>query len=304
MNYTYYPGCSAGGSSADYEKSTRAVCAALGMTLADIPDWNCCGSTPAHAVDTELSAALCSRNLDMAARQGVRKLLTPCPSCLSNLRHAAKRMENPQFRARVDELLDNPAAPEFPDVTSVMQGIAAHCGANGIAAHVRGSLSRLTLAPYYGCLMSRPPEVMDFGDPENPLLMENLLAACGANVLNFPLKTACCGASYGIPERRMTARLSARILQLATDMKADAVVAACPLCQMNLDLRQPQAAKAAGARFVMPVLYFTQAMGLAFGLSPDMLGLEKLRVSADALLRKLELPPAPQGSAEGGKPCE
>jgi heterodisulfide reductase subunit B len=213
-------------------------------------------------------------------------------------------MENPRFRARVDELLDNPAAPEFPDVTSVMQGMAAHCGADDIASRVRRSLNRLTLAPYYGCLMSRPPEIMDFGDPENPTLMESLLAACGAKVLDFPLKTACCGASYGIPERRVTARLSARILQLATDMKADAVVVACPLCQMNLDLRQPQAAKAANARFAMPVLYFTQAMGLAFGLSPNILGLDKLRVRADALLDKLEQPSVPQAPAEGGKPCE
>lgn len=302
MNYAYYPGCSARGSSADYEKSTQGVCAALGMTLVDIPGWNCCGSTPAHAVDMELSAALCSRNLDIAAQQGVQKLLTPCPSCLSNLRHTAKRMENPRFRARVDELLDNPAALKFPDVTSVMQGIAAHCDANDLASHVRRSLDGLTLAPYYGCLMSRPAEIMDFGDPENPTLMESLLAACGATVLDFPLKTACCGASYGIPERSMTARLSARILQLAADMKADAVVVACPLCQMNLDLRQPQAAKAAKANFAMPILYFTQAMGLAFGLSPDILGFDKLRVRADALLDKLEH--VPQAPAEGGKSCE
>ena len=106
MKFSYYPGCSAKGSSADYEKSTQAVCAALGMYLEELPGWNCCGSTPAHAVDTELSAALCVRNLDIAAREQAETVLTPCPSCLSNLRHAAKRMENPEFRARVDELLE------------------------------------------------------------------------------------------------------------------------------------------------------------------------------------------------------
>jgi heterodisulfide reductase subunit B len=257
------------------------------MNLVELPEWNCCGSTPAHAVDTELSAALCVRNLDIAARQESETLLTPCPSCLSNLKHAAKRMQNPEARARVNELLDNPAASEFPAVTSVMQGMAAHLDAKEIASRTRKSLSALTFAPYYGCLMSRPAEIMKFGDPENPTLMESLLTACSATVLDFPLKTACCGASYGIPERSMTARLSARILQLATDMKVDAIVVACPLCQMNLDLRQPQAEKAADTRFAMPVLYFTQALGLAFGFSPDTLGLEKLRVSADSLLRKL-----------------
>lgn len=287
MKFAYYPGCSAKGSSADYEKSTQAVCAALGMRLEEIPDWNCCGSTPAHAVDTELSAALCARNLDIAARQEAEVLLTPCPSCLSNLRHASRRMDDAGFRARVDELLDNPAAVKFPPVTSVMQGIAENFDADAIAGRVRKSLKGLKLAAYYGCLMSRPPEIMDFGDPENPTLMESLLVACGAEVVDFPLKTACCGASYGIPERAMTARNSGRILELATRLGVDAVVVACPLCQMNLDLRQAQASKEVDVFFRMPVLYFTQLMGLAFGCAPDQLGLEKLRVSADGLLNKL-----------------
>lgn len=288
MNYAYYPGCSARGSSADYEKSTQAVCNALNMRLVDIKDWNCCGSTPAHAVDTELSAALCVRNLDIAAREQADALLTPCPSCLSNLRHAAKRMEEPHFRARVDELLDNPAAAAFPPVTSVMQAIAEHNDADVITRRVRKPLKGLKLAAYYGCLMSRPADLMDFGDPENPTLMESLLAACGAEMVDFPLKTACCGASFGIPERAMTARNSARILELAANLDVDAVVVACPLCQMNLDLRQPQAAKEASAFFRMPVLYFTQMMGLAFGIQPSDLGLEKLRVSADGLISKLD----------------
>ena len=189
MRLAYYPGCSAKGSSADYEMSTQAVCGALGMRLEELPDWNCCGSTPAHAVDTELSAALCVRNLDIAARTQADMVVTPCPSCLSNLRHAAKRMEKPEFRARVNELLDNPAAESFPPVTSVMQGIAQMYDAKAIASHVKRSLRGLKLVAYYGCLMSRPAELMQFGDPENPTLMEELLAACGAEMLDFPLKT-------------------------------------------------------------------------------------------------------------------
>ena len=116
MNFVYYPGCSARGSSKDYELSTQAVCKALDINLVDIPDWNCCGSTPAHAVDTELSAALCVRNLDIAAQQEAELVLTPCPSCLSNLKLASKRMEDPAFRVRVDELLDGPSAKTFPPV--------------------------------------------------------------------------------------------------------------------------------------------------------------------------------------------
>ena len=302
MNFVYYPGCSARGSSKDYEMSTQAVCKALDINLVDIPDWNCCGSTPAHAVDTELSAALCVRNLDIAAQQEAELVLTPCPSCLSNLKLASKRMEDPAFRVRVDELLDGPSAKTFPPVTSVMQGIAENFDMEAIAARVRKSLKGLRLAAYYGCLMSRPAEIMNFGDPENPTLMESMLAACGAEMVDFPLKTACCGASFGIPERPMTARNSGRILDLATQLGVDAVIVACPLCQMNLDLRQPQASKEMGTSFNLPVLYFTQMMGIAFGLDHKDLGLGKLRVSADGLIRKLD--ELRRESAAGSKAAE
>ena len=297
MNFAYYPGCSARGSSKDYEMSTQAVCKALDMRLVDIPDWNCCGSTPAHAVDTELSAALCVRNLDIAAQQQAELLLTPCPSCLSNLKLASKRMEDPAFRVRVDELLDGPSAKTFPPVTSVMQGIAGQMDMDAIAARVRQSLKGLKLVAYYGCLMSRPAEVMNFGDPENPTLMEEMMSACGAEMLDFPLKTACCGASFGIPERPMTAKNSGRILELATRLGADAIVVACPLCQMNLDLRQDQASAAMDTKFRMPVLYFTQMLGLAFDLPEEELGLNKLCVSPNGLMRKLD----ELRRAEGGR---
>ena len=131
---------------------------------------------------------------------------------------------------------------------------------------------------------------MQFGDPENPTLMEELLGACGAEMLDFPLKTECCGASFGIPERPMTAQLSGRILEVATNMGADAIVVACPLCQMNLDLRQKQAMKGVDRYFNMPVLYYTQMMGLAFSMLPSELGLDKLVVSANALVERILAP--------------
>ena len=287
MNFAYYPGCSAKGSSADYEMSVQAVCRALDVKLEEIPEWNCCGSTPAHAVDIELSAALCARNLDIAAKQKAEILLTPCPSCMSNLKLAAHRMENPEFRARVNELLDEPVADKLPPVTSVMQGLAEKVGVEAIAKRVRKPLKGLRLAAYYGCLMSRPAEIMNFGDPENPMLMEEILTACGAEMADFPLKTACCGASFGIPERPMTARNSGRILELASRLGVDAIVVACPLCQMNLDLRQNQAGRAGETHFNIPVLYFTQLLGLAYDLPESELGLNKLCVSADRVVKKL-----------------
>lgn len=295
MKVAYYPGCSQEGSALDYGKSTGAVCAALGIHLQEIPEWSCCGSTPAHAVDSELSAALCARNLDLAAKENAELVATPCPSCLSNLRMALHRMRDDHFRRRVNELLDAPAAENLPDATSIMQLIGRNFDATTLAERVKKPLTGIKVAPYYGCLMSRPADIMEFGDPENPTLMETLLAACGAEIIDFPLKTVCCGAATGIPERQLTAINSGRIIDLATKMGADVIAVACPLCQMNLDLRQKQAAKAVDKFFNMPVVYFTQLMGVAMDIAPESLGLDQLCVSAQNLWRKAE--EASQGGA-------
>ena len=294
MKVAYYPGCSQEGSALDYGQSTGALCAALGIELYELPGWNCCGSTPAHAVDSELSAALCARNLDLAARENFDIVATPCPSCLSNLRMAGHRMKDAEFRESVNALLDEPAAENLPDATSIMQLIGRKFDADELARHVKKPLTGIRVAPYYGCLMSRPAKIMDFGDPENPTLMESLLAACGAEVVDFPLKTVCCGAAAGIPQRELTAINSGRILSLAADMNVDAVVVACPLCQMNLDLRQKQAARAVGRHFRIPVPYFTQLMGLAMNIAPEFLGLDKLCVSANHIVARID------ANAQGG----
>ena len=294
MNFAYYPGCSARGSSKDYEMSTQAVCKALDMNLVDIPDWNCCGSTPAHAVDTELSAALCVRNLDIAAQQQAELLLTPCPSCLANLKTAKYRMQDEAFRDKVNALLDNPCPEELPETVSILQVLVEDYGTGAIAEKVKKPLEGIKVACYYGCLMSRPADIMQFDDAENPMAMDNIMTALGAEVVPFPLKTECCGAAMGIPRRDITARLTGRILERAQAFGADAVVVACPLCHMNLDLRQRQAV---GGSMKMPVLYFTQLMGLALGLPHQELGFEKLCVSPDELLRKIDAAQAAKAAA-------
>lgn len=295
MKVAYYPGCSQEGSALDYGKSTAAFCAALGIQLEEIPDWTCCGSTPAHATSSELSAALCARNLDLAAREQSDVVITPCPSCLNNLRTARERMADADFRANVNKLLDEPAAENLPDATSVMQYIARVLNLGQITDLVKKPLKGIKIAAYYGCLMSRPAKIMDFGDPENPTLMESLLGACGAEIVDFPLKTVCCGASFGIPKRSLTAVNSGKILELAQTLGVDVIAVACPLCQMNLDLRQKQAAKAMDAHFHIPIMYFTQLMGLALGIAPDSLGLNQLCVSAQSIVSKIN-----SGATEGG----
>lgn len=287
MNLAYYPGCSQEGSALDYGKSTGAVCAAMGIRLREIPGWSCCGSTPAHAVDTVLSGALCIRNLDLAARENADVVATPCPSCLSNLRMAHSRWNDENFRARVNDLLDEPAPEKLPEALSIMQIMGRVHDAEDISRLVKKPLKGVKVAAYYGCLMSRPAKIMDFGDPENPTLMESLLEACGAEMVDFPIKTVCCGASFGIPERQLTALNSGKILDLATRLGVDAIAVACPLCQMNLDLRQKQAARAMDEHFHLPILYFTQLMGIAMNIDAGHLGLDQLRVSANPILNKV-----------------
>lgn len=286
-NFAYYPGCSGLGTSREYDVSTRVVCAALSLRLTEIADWSCCGSSPAHTLDHRLSAALAARNLGLVEAMGLNTLLTPCPSCLSNLKTARQRMLDPTFRAGVNQLLDKPYEGSVESL-SVLQALSERVGAAAISSGVRRPLKGIRLAPYYGCIMNRPPEVMAFDDPENPTAMDDILAALGAEVVPFPLKVECCGASYGIPCKDIVAELTGRLLACAVDAGADAVIVACPMCQMNLDLRQGQVNRALGKNFQIPVLYFTQVMGFAMGVQERELGLNKLCVNPWPVLSRVK----------------
>ncbi len=301
MNIAYYPGCSGQGTSLEYDRSTRAVCAALGVTLQEIPDWSCCGSTPAHCVDHTLSTALSARNLAQAKAGGAERVTTPCPSCLANLKTARHRLDNPDMLATVRGLLDErlpERAEDLPDTFSVLQILLEDLGLEAIRNKVVRPLKGLKVVPYYGCLMSRPADIMQFDDPEHPTAMDKVLDALGLTVIDFPLKTECCGASMGIPRREVTARLTGRLLERAKAYGADAIAVACPLCQMNLDLRQPQAEAYMKTTFNIPVLYFTQFMGLAFGLPEGDLMLDKLCVSPAPLHEKLRAAQAAERAAQ------
>ena len=294
MKYAYYPGCSGHGTSVEYEASTRAVCNALNMDLVEIEDWNCCGSTPAHSVSHELSGALAARNLMQAAKTGADCVISPCPSCSSNLKMARYRMQKPAFKAKVDELLDAPTpanadgGADLMETYSVLQAIVENVGVENIASRVTYPLEGMKVVTYYGCLLSRPAHVAKFDDPENPVSLDNIMKALGAEVLPFALKTECCGAAMGIPDVNIPGSLSGRILDTAKAVGAEAVVTACPLCHMNLDLRQRQAARISKKSFFgLPVFYYTQLIALAFGLPKNAMRLDKLAVNPYPLLDKI-----------------
>ncbi|MDR2892135.1 MAG: CoB--CoM heterodisulfide reductase iron-sulfur subunit B family protein [Deltaproteobacteria bacterium] len=284
--FAYYPGCSGAGTSIEYDKSNRAVCEELGIKLVDIPDWNCCGSTPAHQVDHVLSAALGARNFAQAEQLGLDTIITPCPACLKNQHNALEHMEEPGFAERVNELTRRPLTRKH-SIKSVLQVILEDITPEEVAKHVKTPLSGIKIVPYYGCLMNRPGKSMKFDDDENPMALDRLMAAIGCEVLDFPLKQDCCGGAAGVADNKVTSRLSGRHLQVANHLGADAMVVACPLCQMNMDMRQAQANAYYGTSIKLPVFYYTQLMGLAFGIDKSRLALNKLIVDPAPVLAKI-----------------
>ncbi len=278
----YYKGCSLEGLATEYDRSTRLVCEAFGIELVEIHDWNCCGSSPAHSYDPLLSSALAGRNLAIAADQGCDVVMTPCPGCLKSLKGAQETCEDPSKRKAFVDLVGRDV--DGMKTISLLQLLYEEVGPEAIKKAVKRPLSGHVLIPYYGCLLTRPADRAKFDDPENPISLDRLIEATGATAPDFPFKTECCGATYGVTRNEFVGRLSGRILDMASQLGGEAIVVACPLCQQNLDMRQDQINKFAKRDFHLPVPYISQVIGLSLGISPKKLGLDKLCVSPDVLL--------------------
>jgi heterodisulfide reductase subunit B len=236
-------------------------------------------------MDHTFAAALAARNLVIVEKMNCPTLTTPCPSCLAAFKKAQRRMaKNEVFRDEVNSLLDTPYNCTVT-AKSTLQVIYEDIGLEAIAVPVTTQVPDLKVAPYYGCILNRPPEVANFDDPENPVSMDRVLAAVGMKVVDFAFKLECCGAAFGVPKKKTVTFLTEKVLSMALDAGANCIAVACPLCQQNLDLRQGQVNAATGSSFNIPVLYFSQIMGLAYGFTPGELGIDKCIVSAEPLIR-------------------
>ncbi len=289
MTYAFYPGCSLEGTARDFHLSTLAVARALGLALPEIPDWICCGSTAAHSSDPLLALALPAQNLLAAARMRTAgdapTVAVACAACYSRLKVANHQLaHDPQARRQVAQAVGADYAGGVP-VKHMLEILGRDLGTAHIAARVRRPLKGLKVVCYYGCLLSRPPEITNFDDAENPRLMDDVMEAAGATVLDWPHKTECCGASYSITDATVVAQLSREILAMARRAGADCVVTACPLCQLNLDLRQKDIESRYNEQYGLPVFYFSQLLGLALGLSGQEVSLRSLVVDPQPLLR-------------------
>ena len=281
-SYVFYPGCSLEGTARDFHLSTTAVAKALGLALPEIPNWVCCGSTPAHQTDPLLALALPAQNL---AAAGGRTVAVCCAACYSRLKVANHEIAgDPAVRQQVAKVIGRDYDGQTP-ILHLLEILARDLGPAAIAARVRQPLRGLKVACYYGCLLSRPPAVTQFDDAENPTLMDQVLRAAGAQALDWPHKTECCGASYSITEVSIVLSLTRELLAMAKAAGADCIATACPLCQINLDMRQQDIERKYGEQYGLPVFYFTQLLGLSFGLSAGELGLSSLIVDPLPLLK-------------------
>ena len=286
MKYAFFPGCTLESTAWDCEVSTQAICAALGIELEEIPDWACCGSTPAHCSNTSLAVALPVLNLQKAQEMEA-PVVTACASCYSRLRTANHLVRtDPEQRERAERITGAPYDGGV-EVLHVLDALVNHYGVERIRERVKQPLHGLRVACYYGCLLTRPPKIVAFDNPENPTAMERIVEALGAEPVEWPYRTECCGAGLSLTHTEVVCRLGHRILSMAQRADAHCVAVACPMCQVNLDLRQPEATEAHGKLPEIPIPYLTQLIGLALGLSPAALGLDGLFSSPQLLLQNV-----------------
>jgi heterodisulfide reductase subunit B len=230
------------------------------MELDEIEGWNCCGASSAHALSHRLALTLPARNLAIAQEAG-GDLVIPCAACYNRLKGAEYALRNdPETRAEVQADVGFEYTGEVR-IRPLLAVFHEDVGPARIAAEARRPLAGLKVVPYYGCLLVRPPRVVEFDDPDNPQVMGDLLRAAGAEVRSWSHATDCCGAGLSLPRSDVVYRLVGRLAERAREAGAEAIVTACPLCQVNLEMRQPASPR-------MPAFYFTELLGLAFDL-PD-----------------------------------
>jgi heterodisulfide reductase subunit B len=283
LKYAYYPGCSLESQLAkEFDLSALAVSEALGIDLEELHDWNCCGASSGHSTNMALNHAIVGRNLALAEKQGL-DIAAACPACYVRLKHTRHAvMDEPELKDKMTDAIDMPYEGTY-DVRHLLDIMVNDVGLDAIKEKVVKPLSGLKLVSYYGCFLVRPPKVVAFDDPENPQTMDNILSVLGADVRDWSGKVDCCGGSLALTKREIVIGLVEDLVKMARDVGAEAMVAACPLCNMNVDGRQKLFDNP------MPVFYFTELMGLAMGLPGSKKWWGKHIVSPKKLLKSHQL---------------
>ena len=285
MKVAYYPGCSYETSGKDYETSAKFVCNKLGIDLVEIPDWSCCGSTAAHSTDHLLAVSLAARNLALVEKMGFDTVTATCSACYQRLALTqAELAQDKKLLEQVNEITgyDYKATVKVNSILEIIAGLDEE----SIKAKVTKSMKDFRIATYYGCLLVRPSKVK-IDDPENPTIMDRLMQATGAQVVDWSHKTECCGASLSVTNNDIVIAMVSRIIKAAKAANANCIVTPCAFCHMNLDYYQSFAAHTKGALKEMPVFYFTQILGLAMGFSKKDMGVEYNITDTSELVKKV-----------------
>jgi len=297
MKLGFYPGCSLLGSSREYGESFRAIAPRLGLELQEVPDWNCCGASAAHNLNRDLSLALPARVLGLAERAGLAEVVAPCSACYSRLAVANHELQDETLRKRICHIaeVDYRGTVKIVNVLEVLARFAS----DGLARKVVEPFKR-KVACYYGCYLVRPPKLTKFDRPEDPQSMDELMKVIGAEPIDWAFKTECCGAGFSVSRTDLVAKLSGQILNDAVRRGAEAIIVACPMCQVNLDLRRDAITGYLGREHTIPVLYISQAIGLALGVDEQSLGLHRHIVPV-ALSQNTTAEPVPAEPVSSGR---
>jgi len=286
MKYSYYPGCSMEGTGIEYHKSLTYVNGAIGMEFMEIPDWNCCGATAGHAVSKELGAALPARNVALCERQNLGlPIVVPCAACYSRMKYAVHMARSGESEA-LSRLIEMPIKGDL-DILSLLDAYGTAQAAAAIKAAVKKPLTGLKAACYYGCLFSRPAHITGTENVEDPQGMDEIIRLTGAETVDWSFKTECCGGAHHVDLPENSRPLLHRIYKNARANGAEAIVTACPLCLMNLDMRQGAVNKEYSENFDIPVYFITELLAAAMGASLKECGISTHFHPASSLIERV-----------------
>ncbi|MDL5052380.1 CoB--CoM heterodisulfide reductase iron-sulfur subunit B family protein [Oscillatoria laete-virens NRMC-F 0139] len=286
MKYSYYPGCSLHTTAKEFDISTKVVMQELGIELEELQDWSCCGGSVAAGVSHDVGLAMAARNVALAQKQNLN-LLASCSGCYNKSARAAKALENETEKQKITAILSDMGISISDSNIRVRNVVDVLANDLDLTSHITRPLNGLKVACYYGCLLTRPADITGWDSPVFPMSMDRLAQACGAEVVDFRSKTKCCGGPILVSKQEVAFELTKQLLDEAQSLGADCIVLACPLCATNLELRQPEIEKKYSVSYQLPILYITELIGLALGLKPGKLGLNKHIVSTQSVLAKL-----------------
>ncbi len=283
----YYPGCALEGSGGPYDRSTRALVKSLGMEMETLQDWNCCGAMEVKNIHPMLQTYMSARNMAIASEQmGYDTVMAPCNGCYHNLKKAEYELATSADSLKtVQDLAKKADDPVYKgDVRTVhlLEWLMEEMGTEGIKKKISKSLNGIKVANYYGCMYTRPRQIFPEKDQGpgsessyKPHFMDDLLAAAGAVNVDYPLKTACCGGAHTLSDSDTSTQLVLNLLQAAEDAGAEVIATECPTCHSGLEMHQVRAETEFGIKTDVKIIYFTQLLGLAMGLSARKLGIHE-----------------------------